>query len=59
MVVKESMTWGARQPGAEARVFSLAIGQAAFVAWDLERGVMTTRRWSPERGSSESERAYP
>jgi hypothetical protein len=23
------------------------IGQAAFISWDIERGLMTVHRWSP------------
>jgi hypothetical protein len=29
------------------------------VSWDAERGLMQTRRWSPESGYSEVERSYP
>jgi len=42
-----------------ASVFSLGIEQAAFVRWDTAAGLVLLRRWSPGRGYSEVERAYP
>ena len=51
--------WWADRPAESALVFSLAIEQAAFVSWDLERGEMTVRRWSPGRGYTETTRGYP
>lgn len=50
--------WVERPPGA-ATDFSLNVEQAAFVSWDTERGQMTVRRWSPQRGYTESTRGYP
>jgi hypothetical protein len=43
----------------EARVCALDIEQATFISWDLRRGEMTVRRWSPERGPTERTRSYP
>jgi hypothetical protein len=43
--------WSAHPPG-KAVVFSLRIGQAMFVAWDIDHGVMTVHQWSPRRGYS-------
>jgi hypothetical protein len=42
-----------------ALVLSLDVGRAAFVSWDLEGGLMTVRRWSPERGATASTKPYP
>ena len=50
--------WLARAPG-KAAVFTLHIGQAAFVGWDINRGLMTVHRWSPRRGYSMAARPYP
>jgi hypothetical protein len=44
---------------ADAFVFTLDIEEATFISWDLENGQMTARRWSPERGYRETQRAYP
>jgi hypothetical protein len=52
-------TWWAARPPEDARVFSLDIEQAALVDWDLARGEMSLRRWSPTAGSSEITRSYP
>lgn len=54
-----SETWWAARPPEDARVFSLDIEQAALVEWDLERGEMSVRRWSPNDGVSEITRSYP
>jgi pyridoxamine 5'-phosphate oxidase-like protein len=54
-----SEAWWAGRPAEEAHVFSLAIERAAFVTWEIERGVMIVRRWSPERGFDTVERGYP
>jgi Pyridoxamine 5'-phosphate oxidase len=51
--------WWIARPAEAARVFSLNIERAAFVSWELRRGEMTIRRWSPERGYSEVTRSYP
>jgi hypothetical protein len=42
-----------------ALVFSVEIDRAVFVSWDLEGGLMTVRRWSPERGTTASTTSYP
>jgi hypothetical protein len=51
--------WWSAQPPEKTAVFVLGIRQALFVAWDLERGVMTVHRWSPRSGYSHSARTYP
>jgi hypothetical protein len=51
--------WWTARPAEAAAVFSLDIEQAAFVSWDLERGEMIVRRWSPRRGYRETRRTYP
>ena len=43
----------------KAAVFTLHIGQAVFVSWDIERGLMTAHRWSPRTGYRQASRAYP
>jgi hypothetical protein len=51
--------WWTASPPEQANVFSLGIGQALFVAWDLEHDVMTVHRWTPDAGYSRASRAYP
>jgi hypothetical protein len=51
--------WWSAQPPEKAVVFVLGIREALFVAWDLERGVMTVHRWSARGGYSHSARTYP
>ena len=51
--------WWAALPPDKAIVFALAIAQALFVSWDLERSVMTVHRWSAQDGYSRSARNYP
>lgn len=43
----------------KAFVFTLHIGQAVFVDWDIKRGLMTVHRWSPQGGYTVSIRPYP
>ena len=50
--------WLARAPE-KADVFTLHIGQAVFVSWDIGRGLMTVHRWSPESGYAVASRPYP
>jgi Pyridoxamine 5'-phosphate oxidase len=56
---EDPAAWWVGRPAEDARVFSLDIEAAAFITWDTEHGVMTSRRWSSEVGLSESERRYP
>jgi hypothetical protein len=42
-----------------ALVVSFDVERAAFVSWDLEGGLMTVRRWSPERGATAFTAPYP
>jgi len=51
--------WWQAGPPDKAMVFALRIGQAVFIGWDVEHGLMTVRRWSPECGYSQASRAYP
>ena len=43
----------------KAAVFTLHIGQAVFVDWDVRHGQMTIHRWSPPSGYSVARRSYP
>jgi hypothetical protein len=43
----------------KAVVFTLRIGEAAFISWDIEGGVMTVHRWSPASGYAVASRSYP
>jgi hypothetical protein len=52
-------TWWAARPAEDARVFSLDVEQAAFIEWNLERGEMSLRRWSPKDGVTQIKRPYP
>jgi Pyridoxamine 5'-phosphate oxidase len=51
--------WWLDRPTDEAAVFSVAIGEATFVSWDTEHGLMTVRHWSAKQGYKESSRSYP
>jgi hypothetical protein len=51
--------WWSAQPPGKATVFVLRIGQAVFVAWNLERGEMTVHRWSAQDGYRQATRSYP
>jgi hypothetical protein len=51
--------WWSAQPPGKAIVFVGRIGQALFVAWDLEHGEMTVHRWSPQAGYRQATRTYP
>jgi Pyridoxamine 5'-phosphate oxidase len=50
--------WLTSAPG-KAAVFTLHIGQAVFVDWDISHGQMTIHRWSPRHGYSLARRSYP
>jgi hypothetical protein len=43
----------------KALVFTLHIGQAVFIDWDIERALMTVHRWSPASGYTVTSRPYP
>jgi hypothetical protein len=51
--------WWVKRPPDAAEVFSLSIEEATFVSWDIARGEMTIRRWSPELGFRKNRRSYP
>jgi hypothetical protein len=50
--------WLASAPE-KAIVFTLHIGQAVFIGWDIQRGLMTAHRWSPAAGYAVTSRPYP
>lgn len=52
-------SWWSGQGPDKATVFVLRIGQALFVAWDIERGEMTVHQWSPTGGYRRAARTYP
>jgi len=54
----EYEAWWTADDASPSRVFSFDIESAAHIAWDLERGEMTVRRWSPGSGVEMSVRAY-
>lgn len=51
--------WWVERPADAATVFALEIERAVFVSWDHEGGRMTVRRWSQQRGATETTRSYP
>ncbi|MGN6176856.1 MAG: hypothetical protein ACTHPS_28470, partial [Streptosporangiaceae bacterium] len=51
--------WWLTWPPEKAVVFTLHIGQAVFVDWDIKRSLMMIHRWSPRSGYSVAGRAYP
>ena len=51
--------WWSGEPPERAVVFSLRIATALFVEWDLEHGLMTVRRWTPQHGYQTTARRYP
>ncbi len=51
--------WWLAQAADKAVVFTLHIGQAVFVGWDITRGLMTVHRWTPRGGYRITTRPYP
>jgi Pyridoxamine 5'-phosphate oxidase len=51
--------WWLEHPREAATVFLLDIEEAVLISWELERGEMIVRSWSPRRGLSEERRSYP
>lgn len=51
--------WWRARAAEKAVVFTLHIGQAAFIDWDIDHGLMTVHRWSPESGYAVASRPYP
>lgn len=51
-------SWWKELPPGSSIVYSFIIEGAAFVSWDMEKGLMTVRRWSPEAGLRESTSPY-
>jgi hypothetical protein len=56
--VEPDAWWLASAPD-KAVVFTLHIGEALFVGWDIGRGLMTVHRWSARSGYSAATRPYP
>jgi predicted pyridoxine 5'-phosphate oxidase superfamily flavin-nucleotide-binding protein len=54
----EYEAWWTADDASPSRVFSFDITSAAHIAWDIEKGKMTVRRWSPELGFESTVRAY-
>jgi hypothetical protein len=50
--------WRAWAPE-KAVVFTLYIGQAAFVGWNIKRGLVMVHRWSQESGYTVATHPYP
>ena len=50
--------WWTHRPG-DADVYALAIEEAVVVEWNLPASRMRVERWTPGRGLTVSERAYP
>ena len=50
--------WWTAAGASPSRVFSFDIAGAAHIAWDLEKGEMTIRRWSPTSGVETTVQAY-
>jgi hypothetical protein len=51
--------WWHDQAEGAAAVFEVDVELATLITWDLEGGEMSVRRWSPERGLTETSRRYP
>ncbi len=51
---------GGRPPaGFPAHLFSLDIGNAAFIGWDIAQSEMIVKRWTTRHGLRETRRKYP
>jgi hypothetical protein len=50
--------WWTAKDASPSRVLSFDIASAAHIAWDLKRGEMTVRRWSPESGVESTVQGY-
>ena len=51
--------WWTGRPRDAAVVLALAIEEAVFVGWELDRGRMRISRWTPADGLRERARRYP
>ena len=51
--------WWLACPPDKAAIFTLPIGQAVFVEWDIQHGLMTVHRWSSPGGYTVTSRPYP
>jgi predicted pyridoxine 5'-phosphate oxidase superfamily flavin-nucleotide-binding protein len=50
--------WWTVQDASPSLVFSVDIASAAHIAWDINRGEMTVKRWSPESGLVSTVQGY-
>lgn len=57
--VRPPGAWWSGRPPSDVDVYELEIEQAALIEWDIRRGEMTVRSWSPRRGARVATRAYP
>ncbi len=48
-----------REQAVRADVYRLELEEAVHVEWDVTASSMRVRRWTPARGQTVSERAYP
>jgi hypothetical protein len=54
-----SDAWWRTWPPEKAVVFTLHVGRAAFIDWEIDHGLMTIHRWSPRSGYSVASHPYP
>jgi Pyridoxamine 5'-phosphate oxidase len=52
------LAWWTAKDASPARVFSFDVASAAHIAWDVGKGKMIVRRWSPESGVETTARDY-
>jgi hypothetical protein len=50
--------WWTAKDASPSRVFSVDIASAAHIAWDIKKGEMTVKRWSPESGIESTVQGY-
>ncbi|MFL5959194.1 MAG: pyridoxamine 5'-phosphate oxidase family protein [Gaiellaceae bacterium] len=51
--------WWADRPAEDVEVYALRVEEAVAIEWNLAASCMVVRRWTPDRGESVRERAYP
>jgi hypothetical protein len=51
--------WWQAQAPEKALVFTLHVGHAVFIDWDIKNALMTVHRWSPASGYAMASRRYP
>jgi len=50
--------WWTADDASDASVFSIDIDSAAHIAWDIDKGEMTVKRWTPGSGVRELRQDY-